>query len=1020
MWDKTFFSALAATVVFTLCGCGSSTSSTTAPADVAPSITSIAPSQVVAGSGATTLSITGSGFTTATTVEVAGIPDATTYISSTQISVAVTAAQTASVGTFAVIAKNGKAASTSAVSLTVTVPSAPILASVSPATALAGSSATTVTLLGQNFTPATTVTIDGIAVPDTYISPTSVTIVIPATDLTNAGTLSIVAKNLTAASAAVSFTVTAVAAPLISSISPASFSAGAPATTVVLSGSGFTPATTVEVDNAVQPSTYLSPTSLSFVMPANKLASAGTLKIVAKNGAAGSSPVSQPVANTVPTVSLLVPASFLAGTAGPQTISIQGTGFLSDSTITVNGVVHVATYVSSNTLTTTISTAEMAVAGTLPVIVHSPAPGGGDSNPVDMTISTALALTSMSPSSVIAGGSSPLTLTLTGSGFTPSTVVEVNGGAHPSTFVNSTTIQFALTPVEQSSPGTIVIRVRTSTGSPYLYSAALNFVVNNTVGLDAITPAELFAHSGDTTLHLYGSNMPSDPIVHWRHLLLTSTIVDTSFTGTRISPTEITVTIPASMLSVEGIRNVWIQSASQSSQNSKIVNMTLIDPGYIQLTDASISTIVYNSVNGKFYLSPVPSTSSYTNSIVPFDPIKHIVELPIAIADNPGALAVTDDGQYLWVSLPALHAVQRVNLTTGIADPPFTLPAVSGESNPVALYLLPLPGQPNSVFISMGYTTQWRAGIFDAGVQRDALQDREVLWARADSTKSEIYAAGNYKYTVFGYDASGLTQKVTRTNSTYYTSEMSDIAVAGSNMYTSYGAAYTLAAGLPVTATYNVGAVAADVSLNRLYTVDDSGPFGSAVATQYAEALHTYDLSTGTPVLTNELPLLIFKATTHYGASRLPMNLTRWGANGLAFRSISGMYSLRSVAAAPVGSTELGVTAVSAGTPAKNTPTSYTVTVINNGGAATNVLLSTIIPDNVTFSSITSTAGSCAVQGAVRCSLGAIASGATASVTYTVVYTAAGPSGMEWKVEATQTDSNTVNDSATVSVKVSN
>jgi N-acetylneuraminic acid mutarotase len=88
--------------------------------------------------------------------------------------------------------------------------------------------------------------------------------------------------------------------------------------------------------------------------------------------------VSAPSSNPVPTISGLNPSSLAAG-AAPQTLTISGTGFLSSSTVTFNGISHSAAFISATQLTIPLTSADLATVGTYPVVVTNPAPGGGAS-----------------------------------------------------------------------------------------------------------------------------------------------------------------------------------------------------------------------------------------------------------------------------------------------------------------------------------------------------------------------------------------------------------------------------------------------------------------------------------------------------------------------------------------------------------------------------------------------------------------------------------------------------------------
>ncbi len=112
------------------------------------------PAKLAAGAAATTITITGSGFTSASFVQVGGVLESTTFGSATQLTALVPASQLTSGGMLSVIASSGSASSASgaAVNLEVDNPTAVITQTV-PATLLAGTVSTTVALLGTGFVP---------------------------------------------------------------------------------------------------------------------------------------------------------------------------------------------------------------------------------------------------------------------------------------------------------------------------------------------------------------------------------------------------------------------------------------------------------------------------------------------------------------------------------------------------------------------------------------------------------------------------------------------------------------------------------------------------------------------------------------------------------------------------------------------------------------------------------------------------------------------------------------------------
>ena len=72
------------------------------------------------------------------------------------------------------------------------------------------------------------------------------------------------------------------------------------------------------------------------------------------------------------------PATVLTARAA-FTLTINGTGFNSSSVVQWNGTGHTTTFVSETQLKATVQTTDIASAGTAPVTVFNPTPGGGAS-----------------------------------------------------------------------------------------------------------------------------------------------------------------------------------------------------------------------------------------------------------------------------------------------------------------------------------------------------------------------------------------------------------------------------------------------------------------------------------------------------------------------------------------------------------------------------------------------------------------------------------------------------------------
>jgi hypothetical protein len=146
-------------------------------------------------------------------------------------------------GTASVVVVNGPTSSSSPLTFTITTPPTPTLASLTPATAVAGATDLTITIAGTNFSSASVVqwtpaggTATNLAT--TLQGATSLQAVVPAALLTTPGTASVTVANLALVSGAQTFTITAPAVPAglaLAIPSPGVLPTDQPAITVTLS-----------------------------------------------------------------------------------------------------------------------------------------------------------------------------------------------------------------------------------------------------------------------------------------------------------------------------------------------------------------------------------------------------------------------------------------------------------------------------------------------------------------------------------------------------------------------------------------------------------------------------------------------------------------------------------------------------------------------------------------------------------------------------------------------------------------
>jgi trimeric autotransporter adhesin len=267
-------------------------------------VNGVSPATVSAGATDTTLTLSGSGFTSSTTVALNGVAEPTSYVSATQVKATIPAAQLATAATLALTATNGGGSSPSpAATFTVNNP-APVVTSLSAQSITAGSTSPTITVTGTGFVSSSNVLVNGSSHTTSFTSSTQLSFKPTIEDIALPGTLAITVSNAApggGTSAAVNITVTA-ESPAITSTSPNSILAGSADTTITITGTNFFSTSVAMIGTTALPTTYVSSTKLTAVIPAASIASLGWLPLTVRTPSASSpsATVAIPVAMTLP------------------------------------------------------------------------------------------------------------------------------------------------------------------------------------------------------------------------------------------------------------------------------------------------------------------------------------------------------------------------------------------------------------------------------------------------------------------------------------------------------------------------------------------------------------------------------------------------------------------------------------------------------------------------------------------------------------------------------------------------
>jgi hypothetical protein len=441
-----------------------------------PAVTSVAPSSAAVGSGALTLTVSGTDFVLSSVVLWNGVALPTTFVSDSTLTASVPASDLASVASVQVTVSSpspGGGTSGAAVFDVTSSNPLPSLSSLAPYTAAAKSLGFTLTVKGSNFVGSSTIAWNGVPLDTTYISATGLTASVPAADIANAGTAKVTVISPApggGTSAAQTFTITSDnPAPALAAIQPSSAAAGASALTLTVTGTGFISGSIVNWNGTALPTTYASSTKLTAQVSKTLLASAGAASVTVTTGTPGggtSTPVNFTITpdNPAPTLASVLPTSVTAGTSA-FTLTANGSHFIASSVLHWNGSALPTTYVSSTELTAQVAASFVAAAGSASVTVVTPTPGGGTSAAATLTINStnpAPTLSSLAPSGAAAGGSA-FTLTVTGSGFVAKSVVDWNGIGLPTNFVSDTKLTAAVPASDIANGGSAQVKVSSPT-----------------------------------------------------------------------------------------------------------------------------------------------------------------------------------------------------------------------------------------------------------------------------------------------------------------------------------------------------------------------------------------------------------------------------------------------------------------------------------------------------------------------------------------------------------------------------
>ncbi|MEW5848702.1 MAG: IPT/TIG domain-containing protein [Myxococcota bacterium] len=460
--------------------------------------------------GTTSVTLSGTGFKDGAIAFVGGVAVETTFVSESQLDAQFPPRAAGAVDV--VLTNPDGQSSTLAGAFTYVAPPPPVIDSLDPTVGYT-TETTRVTITGSAFRDGVVVSAGGVEAVTTFLSGTTLQAEFPP-HAEGAVDVTVTNPDGQAVTAAGAFTYLLPPPPVLLLVSPAS-GYTSETTTVTLSGSGFSAQAVVLVDGEEVEATVESDTRITAELPPHD---AGLVDVVVRNPDGQEAVATGAFLYEAPPPPTVVNVRPSVGNAGEATlVTITGTGFRPGALVTVGGLGAISTYVSSTELTAIFPAH---AAGFVDVTVTNQ---DGQSSTLGNAFSYVTAppptITSVSPDSALTVDTT--LVTVTGSNFTSTTVVSVDGVDVDTVVISAFEASATFPP---HAAGDVDVTVTNGDGQSAVLPGGFTYI-NPPPTVDSVNPA-VAPPSGNTSVVVSGSGFLPGADVYFGGLLAGSTTLD--------------------------------------------------------------------------------------------------------------------------------------------------------------------------------------------------------------------------------------------------------------------------------------------------------------------------------------------------------------------------------------------------------------------------------------------------------------------------------------------------------------
>jgi hypothetical protein len=395
-----------------------------------------------------------------------------------------------------------------------------------------------------------------------------------------------------------------------------------------------------------------------------------------------------------------------------------------------------------------------------------------------------------------------------------------------------------------------------------------------------MSPQSATVGSPSIQLAITGSRFTKNSVVEWNGTALSTTV---------LNATSLQAEIPASnLLAPASVNIAVIDTATQ--QGSSPLNFTVVPApvngtSYVSLSLAGTG-MAWDSSANKIYVSLPGEAGPNGNEVAIVDPIAAVVSSYVPAGSQPDVIRVSGDNKYAYVGIDGSAGIQRFNLPAFTPDIFWNLGMDSSRDSYSAFDIQVAPEASGAVAVIDGSGSEVPYGtggitVYDNGTPRPtSLQGGSpsgpdydgIQWGADDST---LYAASFDLYAL-NVNPSGISIKENYGNILTGTEPGIHFDSGTGYLYFDDGQIVNPANGVTLGTFAASGLALPDSTLNRVFIL------GQLQSQQKSSnfTIQSFDQTHFTPVGSFTIPNLV----------GLPIAMIRWGTSGLAILTNTTYY----------------------------------------------------------------------------------------------------------------------------------